>query len=518
MIRAQRRSAAGTFFVLIAFLADTSALRGQTTPAVRNHLSAEKLRRVVEALAHDSMAGRPTPSPQLESAAAYIASVFKSAGLLPLGDDESFFQRFPVAETVMHPDLARVEIGSLATWRFGADYWHVGGMGGAPSGTLRGPAVIVSGRVRRDSIASIDVRGKVVIYRSPLNARGAPTALDAGFVLGGAGALAVLVPGERPDSTWKRLGRDPEEHSPAMSAAWPVWTATAPPLREGTIKFMPILEVWGNRFAQLVQHAGIDTALLAAPHSSPEITPLGVDGVFHFERQIQRIAWAPNVVALLPGSDPALRHEYVVVTAHLDGLGRNPNAPPGPGSVFNGADDNASGVAAIAQIANAMASGPRPRRSVIFVAVSGEELGLWGSDFFAARPPVPRESIVANVNLDMVGRSAGDTLYLTGQSGVAFGSAVRSVTAGARGLVVLDEAALERRYPGEFFDERSDHVNFRRRGVPALSFYTGAHPDYHATTDDAVNVNYEGLSRIANLAYDILFAIASGERHTRRSN
>ena len=188
MIRAQRRSAAGTFFVLIAFLADTSALRGQTTPAVRNHLSAEKLRRVVEALAHDSMAGRPTPSPQLESAAAYIASVFKSAGLLPLGDDESFFQRFPVAETVMHPDLARVEIGSLATWRFGADYWHVGGMGGAPSGTLRGPAVIVSGRVRRDSIASIDVRGKVVIYRSPLNARGAPTALDAGFVLGGAGA------------------------------------------------------------------------------------------------------------------------------------------------------------------------------------------------------------------------------------------------------------------------------------------------------------------------------------------
>ncbi len=144
--------------------------------------------------------------------------------------------------------------------------------------------------------------------------------------------------------------------------------------------------------------------------------PLGIDGVFHFDRQISKVTWAPNVVALLPGSDPLLKNQFIVVTAHLDGLGRNPNAPPGPASIFNGADDNAFGVAALIQIAKAMSEGVRPKRSVIFVAVSGEELGLWGSDYFAARPPVAHGSIVANLNLDMVGRATNDTLYLTGQS------------------------------------------------------------------------------------------------------
>ncbi|HEX5577343.1 MAG TPA: M28 family peptidase [Gemmatimonadaceae bacterium] len=428
----------------------------------------------------------------------------------PLGDDGTYMQRFPVAETVMHPALARLEIGSLATWRFGADYWHVGGMGGAPSGELRGPVVIVSGRIARDSIGALDVKRKIVIYRSPLNARGAPTAFSAGFVLGGAGALAVLVPGERPDSLWNRISRDPDEHKPASFAAWPVWTATAPPLREGAIKFMPLLEVWSGRFRSLLEKASIDSATFSSHDSPPKVTPLGVEGVFRFERQIERIAWAPNVVGVLRGSDPVLRHEYIVVTAHLDGLGRDPNAPPGPGSMFNGADDNASGVAAIVQMAKAIASGPPPKRSVIFVAISGEELGLWGSDYFAARPPVPRDAIVANVNLDMVGRLTGDTLYLTGRSSDDFGPSLdRVVTRGSRGLLVLDKKALDRRYPAEFFDERSDHVNFRRRGIPTLSFFTGTHEDYHTTTDDAAKVNYEGLSRISGLATDIVLELAN---------
>ena len=493
-------------------------LHAQGAPASRPDLSPAALRGIVEALAHDSMGGRPTPSSELDSAAQIVASAFKSARLSPLGDDGTYLQRFPVAETVMHPTLARLEIGSLATWKFGADYWHVGGMGGAPSGELRGPVVIVSGKIARDSISALDVKGKIVIYRSPLNARGAPTAFNAGFVLGGAGALAVLVPGERADSLWTRIGRDRDEHKPASFAAWPVWTATAAPLREGTIKFMPLLEVWGGRLSSLLKKAGIDSTAFPAHDSAPKVTPLGVEGVFRFERQIERIAWAPNVVGLLRGSDPLLQHEYIVVTAHLDGLGRNPHAPPGPASVFNGADDNASGVAAIVQMAKAIAAGPPTKRSVIFVAVSGEELGLWGSDYFIARPPVPRETIVANVNLDMVGRLAGDTLYLTGRSTPGFGPSLDPVIArGSRGLLVLGKDALDRRYPKESFDERSDHVNFRRRGIPTLSFFTGTHDDYHETTDDASKVNCEGLSRIAGLATDILMELANSHSAITRT-
>ena len=478
----------------------------------RTEFHPESLRALVEAISHDTTLGRPTPSPALEKAAAFVAARLSASRIEPFGDDGSWFQRFPVTHTSIRPGAARLDMGTLGAWRFGADYWHVGGMGGAPFGELRGPVVLLSGRVVRDSVAALDVRGKIVIYRSPMNARGTPTAFEAGFALGGAGALAVLVPGERPDSLWLRIARDPEEFKPAVTAAWPMWTDSTP-RREGVIRFMPVLEVWGNRFSTLLERAGIDPAILAPAEAPARMHPLNVTGRFVFERQFDSVSWAPNVVARLPGTDPALRHEHIVVTAHLDGLGRDPNAPPGPGSVLNGADDNASGVAALLQVAKAMAAGPRPKRSVLFVVVSGEEDGLWGSDFFASRPPVPRPSMVANVNLDMIGRPAGDTLFLTGLAAGNIGAIGRDVVRRRpRGLVIVGEETLDRRYPGERFDERSDHVNFRRRGIPALSLFSGTHDDYHRVTDDAQKVNYDALSRITALAHDLVLALGNGDR------
>ena len=472
-------------------------------------LAPAELRRVVEVIAHDSMAGRPTPSRELNLASEYIAAAFTSAGLSPLGDDGTFFQRFPVSETVVDQQRARLEIGSMATWRFGADYWHIAGMGGAPFGELRGPVVIVSGKVNRETAPTLDVNGKIVIYRSPVTARGTPSDVVAGFALGAAHARAVLIPGRRSERLWDAISRDHDELKPLISAAWPVWTANAPPMVAGAIKFMPVLEVWNGRFDALLARAGIDSSTFAAPNATPKVTPLNVDGRFSFDRIIERVTWAPNVVGVLTGSDPVLRNEYVVVSAHLDGLGRSLNGPPGPQTVLNGADDNASGVAAIVQMAKALAGGARPKRSVIFLAVAGEELGLWGSDYFVARPPVPQRAIVADVNLDMVGRAVGDSVYVTGREHATLKSAVASVLAsGTRGLVLLDERALDTRYPNERLDERSDHENFRRRGIPALSFYTGSHVDYHETTDDVDKLNFVTLSRIAGLALDLTRAVA----------
>lgn len=163
------------------------------------------------------------------------------------------------------------------------------------------------------------------------------------------------------------------------------------------------------------------------------------------------------------------------------------------------------------QMARAIASAPRrPKRSVIFAAVSGEEKDLWGSDWLASRWPLRIVNIVANVNLDMVGRSRADTVYLSGRSDSVLTPILRRVLSGGgnRRLTVLDQAALDRRYPGEALEGRSDHASFTRRGVPAVWLFTGLHADYHETTDDAERLNYDALARIARLAHDIAIAVA----------
>jgi Zn-dependent M28 family amino/carboxypeptidase len=199
-----------------------------------------------------------------------------------------------------------------------------------------------------------------------------------------------------------------------------------------------------------------------------------------------------------------------VLTAHYDGLGRAKGRPPGPQSILNGADDNASGIAALLDVASELSRGPRPKRSVIFAAVSGEERGLWGSDILSLRPPVPIASIVANVNMDMIGRARADSVFVTGRRQGWLGPiAERAIARNRYGLTLLDEAALERRFPGERADDRSDHANFRKRGVPAIAFFTGWHDDYHETTDDFDKVNYDALARIASLVRDITLEIAN---------
>jgi hypothetical protein len=489
-------------------LAAGTALMAVDSSAQPSALSAASLKKVVETISADSTAGRATPSAELDLAARMVAAMFASAGLTPGGDDGGFLQRYPLSRSVLDESAAGVTIDTLVTWRFGRDFYIGGGFGGKPAGTLRGPVVFVSGATR-DNASSIDVKGKVVIYLPPAGARGRP---DYGpvFGLGRSMPIAIIVPGALNDSTWRRMRQDPDELSPDVEPAWPRWgPARAAPAN--AVRGIPIVELWSRRITEFAQRAGLDVAALRNADGSPKLTPLGRDAVLDFTRKIERIEWAPNVVAVLPGSDPALRHEHVVLTAHLDGLGRNPNAPPGPESVFNGADDNASGVAGIVQMARAFAAGTRPKRTLVFVAVSGEETGLWGSDWFAGHPTGPAGSIVANVNLDMIGRPTADTLFVTGQRASSLGDVVRrEFTRLKRGLVLRDEMDMERRYPGESYDTRSDHQNFRRRGVPSIWFYTGTHADYHETTDDADRLNYDAMSRIVGAAFDVTAAVANG--------
>jgi len=210
-----------------------------------------------------------------------------------------------------------------------------------------------------------------------------------------------------------------------------------------------------------------------------------------------------NVTAFLGGSDPTLRGEVIVVGAHFDHLGRSTFGaldPEAGDAIRNGADDNASGTAAVLELARLFSQRPI-RRSVLFANFSGEELGLLGSQYLVDHSPVPLDSVIAMVNFDMVGRMRGDSLIVYG-------------VATAREFPALLDSAnaplrLAVRGLGDGFGP-SDHSSFFARGVPVLHFFTNLHDDYHRASDDAAKVNASGEARVVMLAERFIRALDAG--------
>jgi aminopeptidase YwaD len=208
-----------------------------------------------------------------------------------------------------------------------------------------------------------------------------------------------------------------------------------------------------------------------------------------------------NVVAVVPGRDPALSNEYVVIGAHFDHLGRSPASALDPGAgnaIRNGADDNASGTAALLELGRLFAAHPA-RRSILIAHFSGEELGLLGSQWFAEHSPVPLANVSAMVNFDMVGRLRNDKLIVYG------------VGTASELPALLDSANVE---PKLALDEvkdgfgPSDHSSFYAKGIPVLHFFTDLHDDYHRATDDVEKINAPGEARVVALAERVVRSIA----------
>ena len=212
---------------------------------------------------------------------------------------------------------------------------------------------------------------------------------------------------------------------------------------------------------------------------------------------------APNSVGILIGTDPVLRDEFIVVSAHMDHVGTN--GANVKDSIWNGADDDASGTAGVLALAEAFATAP-PRRSIIFLTVSGEEHGLWGSSWFAKHPPVPIAKIVANFNLDMIGRNWKDSIVVVGLEHSDLGGTLFKI-AGAH--PELGITPMKDPWPQESFFTRSDHYNFASRGVPALFFFNGVHDDYHQPSDSPDKIDAEKESRVVKLIYFVAAAVAN---------
>jgi hypothetical protein len=219
-----------------------------------------------------------------------------------------------------------------------------------------------------------------------------------------------------------------------------------------------------------------------------------------------------NVVAILEGSDPALKSEYVAIGAHYDHVGIG--NPINGDAIYNGADDDGSGTVAVLAMAEAFARGPRPKRSILFIWHAGEEKGLWGSRYFTEYPTVPLNQIVADLNIDMIGRTKTENdkpanqplpkpgeIFLIGPKMMSTELMEISETVNKSYLNLrFDYRYDDIKHPDNFFF-RSDHYNYARKGIPIIFYMDGEHEDYHRPSDTADKIDYQNMEKVTRTIY-----------------
>lgn len=476
------------------------ALAPSRLPAQSSGPSREALRRAAETIteagvrrriftiAHDSMGGRDTPSPGLMKTANYIASEFKRFGLKPGGDSGTFLQKYPIARKQFLPERSTIAFGNgaanvNATFARGAAL-----IGGPSSGSVKGSVVLVGGALEPDSIRAEDVKGHVVVYLpAASDQRLNRSSIRALQQLGSAGAAAIVMVVST-DSVFGLYARG----------------QTFPRTVVGASRGVPVAAVLERGIVEQVPEAADQFGQLRAAPMMVTVPMSDWIGEINLRDTTLSQSYAPNTVGILEGSDPTLRNEYVVFSAHMDHVGTagQPGAgcrPRGADSICNGADDDGSGTVGVVELAGAFSRpGARPRRSVIFLTVSGEEHGLWGSAYFANNPPVPISQIVADLNADMIGRNWKDTIVAIGREQSDLGATLARVNAAHPELRMT---AIDDRWPEERFYFRSDHYNFAVKGVPILFFFNGTHEDYHQATDSPDQIDAEKESRILKLMF-----------------
>lgn len=290
----------------------------------------------------------------------------------------------------------------------------------------------------------------------------------------------------------------PAPPPPAAVEMWEDVSYLGDPERIGRQLGSPGRDSAAVYIARRFDEAGLEPAIQGECSAGPPCQP-GFGQDFPVTSPIA-LGTGVNVLALAPGSDPARAGRAVIVGAHYDHVGRIATLaldPERPG-IRPGADDNASGTAAMLELARRLALRPAPH-PVLFIAFDAEELGLIGSEHFIDHPALPLDSVVAMLNLDMVGRLRGDRLLVRGTASDDRWKGVLE-RANASGLKLQLRAA----------GGNSDHMPFLRAGVPALHFFTGLHPDYHTRGDIVEGLNVPGMLRVVNLVEAVIRDVASG--------
>jgi hypothetical protein len=542
------RPSPAAVLTLCVFLAFPALAAPGGSPAIRD----EDVREWLTYLASDELGGRATYSAGLGLAAGYIQSRLREWGVKPAGDPGSYIQTVRVQGVKStNRSSVTVRVGQTSrTFTDGAGVTFPRNVGGKR--TLTVDRVEFAGygldfpAGQHLDFKGKNVKGAAVVW---LGLQG-PSQVDAQAyrrVLAGRTRYATeqlhAAASIGPEAPPAADDHD-EPAAPASRAAAPSPDFVSAQRLDAPIP--PAITAGEDFFTFLFSQAPTQYAELKRKANAREALPAfrlnGVSLTFTLDAdyEIVRTQFTQNIAGVVEGSDPLLKSTYVAFGAHYDHVGYDENETPADGTrrgrapgrvnrqgdrVWNGADDDGSGTVALLALAKAFATGARPKRSLLFVWHAGEERGLLGSKFFADYPTVPIDRIVAQLNIDMIGRnrddkaSEADTVYLVGSDRIS--SELHQINREANQSLAApltldyemnDPADVEQVY------YRSDHYSYAAKGIPIIFFTTGLHDDYHANTDEVAKIEFGKLTRVTQLVFETGVRVANLDRAPERDN
>lgn len=487
-------------------------------------ITAEELRAHVAVLTSDSLEGRETPTTGMWKTARYIARNFDQWGLQPLPGAPDYFYHYPVkvkAQTAP-PELDIISgtdtltLENVAQFRF-LPFYH------DSSGTGTDSLVFVGYGIHTDSLdyddfQDIDVTDKIVLFFSGEPKDSTDHSLLTGEKwsryangrhkrehlekIGASGCIEILLP----DTSESFSGQSRWVKSVANRNA-----VTLPP-DTVTTPFLGFLASW-TAIDSFFRQQDVELSALKQ-RIDTTLTPVSfpLDQTIRYSFHLtSRIDTAVNVIAQLPGKDPQLADEAVMLTAHMDHEGVKDSV------IYRGADDNASGTAAVLAIARALSRRGPGRRTQLVMLVSGEEKGLLGSKAYTANPIWPLERTVAEINIDMIGRNEPHSIFVIGSDMLSndLDQAVHTAARWSHGM------RLDFRYnttddPNRFY-YRSDHYNFAKNKVPSVFYFSGIHEDYHKPTDTMEKLDFGKMERVTRMIYRLTHTLNMTKKRPRLS-
>ena len=491
-------------------------------------------------LAADGMRGRLTDTPENALAAEWIKARFERLGLTPAGPEQSYFHAYNLlTATLGDPNRLELTAPNAATVQLaaGQDFYP---QRFSASGRARGALVFAGYGIHapaqgHDDYRSAAIEGKVVLaFDHEPGERDPNSSLDGVVTAEAANALRKTLAAQARGAVAVLFVADTHNHpgpSNFEAAARAFWPDTPPRIERYTLATLmeqvriPAVQISAALAATIVARSGKSLEELGRAAETPGgFPPIALPGEVEVTTTVNRhVVPDRNVLAMIEGSDAKLKDEWIVVCAHYDHDGADGTR------IFNGADDDGSGTVGLLEIAEAYAlaarEGRRPKRSVLFAAWNSEERGLLGAWAYAEQPLVPRDRIVAVLNMDMIGRNeevpeGGGNRFRglemqTAESnrnainiiGTARSADMKAAVTKANAGIGLE---LKFRYDNNISNlmRRSDHWPFLQHGIPALWFHTGLHPDYHTNYDRPEKVNYDKMEKAARLVYQMSYDLA----------
>ncbi len=523
-----------TFTFIFPSLTAAQTATKAKSPALKatETITAAQLKDYLYFVASDEMEGRDTPSRGLDLTAKFIGTMLSRWGFKPMGEDGTYFQKIALNLRNTDSQKTQLEIGGRKL-TYGRDFFA-----NSVKTTVTASPLVFAGNgwliksKNLDGLKNLDVKGKTVVIYSSSDYPEGVTRED-------------LFSGKRGRSMVDWM--DPLSYARQKEAAGLIVIA-APEVEENWQNEQQRRERGGTlveKFTQvgISRNQNIPTIIIskdAAENlfqgqntSLSEIVKLAAANSllpsFNFDKTAAYTtdfrtdkAFTQNVVALWEGSDPMLKNEMVAIGAHYDHVGMNPTAK-GDDKIWNGADDDGSGTVAVLAMAEALAKSPvRPKRSILLVWHAGEEKGLWGSRYFNQFPTVNIKDVIAQLNIDMIGRSRkpNDTNpkndNLSGESEVyVIGSSMMSSKLGEI-TKSINNSYLKLDYDYKYDDPkdkngfffRSDHFNYALNGIPIVFWFDGVHEDYHGAGDESQKIDYDKMQKITRTIFLTMWELA----------